>query len=63
VKNSPAPSIFDESHYSSPHRPPGPQFLFDLGLYTPSLPLFQPTHPHLVWCRPAVMLPTHLSLP
>lgn len=25
-------AIFDEAHYSQPHRPPGPQLLYDLGL-------------------------------
>ena len=33
---------FDELHYTSSHRPPGPQFLFDLGLHT-SLPAMIPT--------------------
>ena len=45
VKICQAPTHFDESHFSNSRRPPGPQFLFDLGLHstTPSSRFSVPT--------------------
>ena len=51
VKNATTPSVFDEAHYSSTNRPPGPQFLFDLGLKS-ALPDELPV-PTIVPCAPA----------
>lgn len=39
VKHCQAPSSFDESHFSSERRPPGPQFLFNLGLFSITPPI------------------------
>jgi hypothetical protein len=69
VKICQAPSHFDESHFSTSRRPPGPQFLFDLGLHstlpssrahlTPSLvpALSVARYPSLVLHRPVPSLP------
>ena len=38
--------IFDEAHYTSDVRPPGPQFLYDIGLPQDPTPLSDTNPPH-----------------
>ena len=48
--------IFDEAHYTSTHRPPGPQFLFDLGLHT-MLPPIPPGSSACTSSPPVALMP------
>ena len=36
-------ATFDEAHYTSEHKPPGPQLLYNLGIYSPSAPHDNPS--------------------
>ena len=62
VKICQSPTQFDESHFSRDKRPPGPQFLFDLGLHSmfrkPNHPDVNPASSSLTPLRPYAPYPT-----